>query len=802
MSHVNSLFKVAAAAFTATVVLHAAADAIAVEVHAAAVHDVSAPLGSLRPPEPPPESGAARGGAGRGARGGAPRANPGTPPVTVPPDIPAAGAAVEQHAQGTLPAAAMVAGFDGLGFGFTGPQGAGRGAALDNSLAVGPDDIVQVINGAGIAVYTKKGPKYDNTGTVLYGAVPSRTVFQGFAGPCASANFGDVVVRYDQLAGRWLFVMPIFQRIPDRPDEPYSVCYAVSKTSDPLGEYYRYEFRRKRFPDYPRPAVWPDGYYVPTSTGDTVVQKHDCIADRARMLNGEDASEQCLIIDGVNFLNNADVDGPTPPPAGAPNIMMAAGGTQLKGMSEHDDRFFQDDGIYYWKVHVDWKNPQNTNADGPRKISVAPYHYLCNGQLSNCVPQPGTETRLDSQGDKLMQRLVYRNFDDHQSIVAAHSVNSSPGKAGGVRWYEFRLDTRGDPVLAQQGTYAPDEAFRWMPSAAMDRLGDIGIGYSFGSAKDFVGQRFAARRAGDPPGQLSLHETVLAEGKGAQQRGNRWVDYASTAMDPSDDCTFWYVGDYFKEGAAALSTRIGGFRVPGCLQLTLRGSVFFDLNHDGKRDAGEPGIAGAGVSYAGPKSGSLTSDAGGNFAADIPGDAASEGVSYSLTLQPPARPGWALTRGALTPKITDAASASGLNLGAVCTVRNRGGEHPKFWASGKGRDILMEHDAAWRKLMNSTFHLNLPNKADQAYTLFKKWLAKPTVQTQLAALALNISFGEQDGHATLEDPVSHDWVSLSALVTRVSALSAAADPYKGVLGKLNANTQPVTPSNPAACGGY
>lgn len=484
--------------------------------------------------------------------------------MTPPPAIPPEAIAVEQHAQGSRPAAVLAVSFDGLGVGFSGSQPAARPAGLDNSLAVGPDHIIQVVNGAGIAVYSKKGAKYDNTGTVLYGAVPSKTLFKDFGGPCETANFGDVVVRYDQLAKRWLFAMPIFQRIPDRPDEPYSVCYALSKTADPLGEYYRYEFRRRLFPDYPRPAIWPDGYYMPTSTGDTVIEKHECIVDREKMLKGEPATEQCIIIQGVSFLNNADLDGTTLPPAGAPNIMMAAGGAQLKGMTENDDRNFQDDGIYYWKVHLDWHDPEKTRADGPVKIPVAPYHFMCNGQLSNCVPQPGTDTRLDSQGDKLMPRLVYRNFGDHQSILAAHSVNSSPGKAGGVRWYEFRLNAQGDPVLYQQGTYSPDEAFRWMPSGAMDRLGDIGFGYSYGSASDFVGQRFAARMAADPPGQLTLHEVVLAAGEGIQRRGNRWQDYTTTVIDPSDDCTFWYVGDYYKKDADRLSTKIGAFRLPGC----------------------------------------------------------------------------------------------------------------------------------------------------------------------------------------------------------------------------------------------
>ena len=101
--------------------------------------------------------------------------------------------------------------------------------------------------------------------------------------------------------------------VPSPPqDATYAMCYAISATEDPLGEYYRYVFDRPLFPDYPRPAVWPDGYYLPTSTGDEVIEKHVCIADRTRMLAGQPATEQCLIVAGVNFLNTSDLDGTTP----------------------------------------------------------------------------------------------------------------------------------------------------------------------------------------------------------------------------------------------------------------------------------------------------------------------------------------------------------------------------------------------------------------------------------------------------------------------------------------------------------
>jgi hypothetical protein len=570
----------------------------AVTVHHATKFDVSPPLRSPRGSGATDDARDCEG-AGCGTSPEDPDADQEQKPVEVAPApvITAAGAAVEQKTPGKRPALPLLESFDGLGSGFEGPQGtATLRNPSDNSLAVGPDHIVQIVN-TRIAVYSKKGTHYDKTGTVIYGPVATNAIFTGFGGACEARDNGDAVVRYDQLAKRWLIVIPIFGRIapgefaeqgkpshlgeldnpgpavappanppPPPPQTPhqgrvktegtFAMCYAVSVGPDPLGAYYRYAFERTLFPDYPRPAIWPDGYYVPTSTGDDVIQKHDCIADRNKMLLGQPATEQCIIIDGVNFLNNADIDGQKLPPAGAPNIMIADGGTQLK-------KVFEDDGIYVWKVHVDWTTPANTKADGPVKIAVAPYHYLCNGQLTNCVPQPDTDRRLDVQGDKIMQRLAYRRIGNRESILAGHSVTTQAG-GGGVRWYEFRLDKKRDAYLYQQGTYAPDGFYRWIPSMAMDKKGNIGVGYSFGGIPNYAGQRFAARREGDPKGVLSFHETVLATGEAAQKNTLRWEDYTTTAIDPSDDCTFWYVGDYLKTGDENYRTKIGAFRVPGC----------------------------------------------------------------------------------------------------------------------------------------------------------------------------------------------------------------------------------------------
>jgi hypothetical protein len=522
----------------------------------------------------------------------------------------AAGAAVEQTAQGGRPGPRLVEAFDGLGFGFTGPQGrsAGRNPS-DNSLAVGPDHVVQVVNSR-LAVFSREGDRYDTTGEVLYGAVPTNTLFHGFGGACERTNNGDAVVRYDQLAERWLVVMPVFRRQPARPDQPpvwtpserpylsppdvvdqpgpaaplfvpepepepegppgsgasrerpppeegpWGMCYAISTGPDPLGSWYRYAFQRPLFPDYPRPAVWPDGYYVPTSTGDNVIEKHTCVVERDRMLEGEPARELCFVVADVNFLNNADLDGQRLPPAGAPNPVLATGGAQLRGD-------FDDDALYAWRFHVDWSEPTASTLTGPERIPVAPYHYLCDGQLTSCVRQPGTDRHLDAQGDKLMARVIYRNLGDREAIVAVHSVATEAG-AGGVRWYELSVDGPRTLGLRQQGTYAPDRSYRWLGSPAMDAAGNIGIGYSFGGTPHYPGQRFAGRLADDALGELTLGETVLVEGEASQTNTLRWEDYTQTAVDPRDDCTMWYVGDYLEEGAERYSTRIGAFRMPGC----------------------------------------------------------------------------------------------------------------------------------------------------------------------------------------------------------------------------------------------
>jgi hypothetical protein len=432
--------------------------------------------------------------------------------------------------------------FDGLGEGFTGPQGAFSvdTAPPDTTFAVGPSHIVEMVNSS-FAILNKGG-------AVLYGPATNNTLFGGFGGFCESTNDGDPIVRYDSMADRW--ILSQFANVRSS-SGPYLECVAVSKTGDPTGAYNRYSFQFSKFADYPKLAVWPDGYYVTYNlfSGNTFSGTETCAMDRSKMMQGLAASQQCFTT-STSYLGllASDVDGSRPPPAGEPNLVVALGTTSTS--------------LATWRFHVDWANPANTTFTGPSAMTVASYSTACSGGA--CIPQPGTTDVLDSLADRLMFRLAYRNLGDHESFVVTHAVTA--GSGAGARWYELR-PLGGGVAVYQQGTYAPDANSRWMSSAAMDRSGDIGLGFSASGASLHPSVRYTGRLAGDPAGQMTQGEGSLVDGGGSQlfEPRNRWGDYSNMDVDPANGCTFWYSNEYLAvDGTFNWHTRIGSFSLPGC----------------------------------------------------------------------------------------------------------------------------------------------------------------------------------------------------------------------------------------------
>jgi hypothetical protein len=413
-------------------------------------------------------------------------------------------------------------------------------APPDTNGEVGQTQYVQIVN-EGYQVFDK------TTGASIFGPASIESIWTGMGGVCQTGGEGDPVVLYDQIANRWL----ISQFANGLHDE----CIAVSTTNDASGTYNRYDFHlgSSNLFDYPKLSVWPDGYYMSmnlfNSTGTAYLGPQVFAFDRTKMLAGLTATMVTFPSLGSSFppILPGDLDGSTLPPAGAPNPFVLLPDTNTYR-------------VYHF--HVDFAIPTNSTFTLFGSSPAAAWTQLCPFTRS-CVPEQGQSSSnwLDSLGDRLMFRAAYRNFGDHESLVGNFSVSAS-GVAG-IRWFELRGLTNGPISTFQESTFSPDSTWRWLGSIAMDNQGNMALGYSASSSSIFPQIRVTGRMATDPINTMTLGETHLVDGAGAQtDTSNRWGDYSDMTVDPVDDQTFWYTQEYYDSTSSFnWRTRIGSFKL-------------------------------------------------------------------------------------------------------------------------------------------------------------------------------------------------------------------------------------------------
>lgn len=461
----------------------------------------------------------------------------------------------------------------------------------DTNGDVGPNHFVQAING-GFQVFDKEG-------TSLAGPSAIGSLWQDNDGTVevCEPEAGDPIVLYDNIADRWL----ISQFQPRGGPFQDFICVAVSATPDPRPSegYFLYEFQigQGEFPDYFKLGTWTDGYYISANAGAVLVGAFD----RLQMVNGNPAQFiRFPDIGNLSYTNfgvvlPADLDGSTPPPGGDSGYFYRPVDGDLEGGSDRVELFTAD---------VDWADPASSTLSAATDIPLAAFEQDMCGFLSfGCIPQPGTTAVLDPINEVGMHRFPYRNYGDREVLAGNFTVDVDGGDNAGIRWFVLE-NTGGGWGVADQGTYAPqpDDApafvHRFMGSLAMDRNGNLAIGYTASSAQDvFPSARFTGRVADDPPGILPATERVMREGiTSVGGSGNtRWGDYYSLTVDPVDDCTFWYTGDYGDSGGVRQSV-IGSFRFSDCatdLQITKT----VDPEHP---NAGEEAVYTITVDNAGP----------------------------------------------------------------------------------------------------------------------------------------------------------------------------------------------------------
>ena len=438
----------------------------------------------------------------------------------------------------------------GVGTGF--PNYTVPDAPSDVNLAVGDTQVVQWVN-VSYAVFNK------STGAIELGPVAGNAFWSGFGGACQTSNSGDMIAQWDKIAHRWVMTQPVFS-------SPFMTCIAISTTPDATGSYYRFAFPQSAgFPDYPKWGLMPEAYYqtqnVFNSSGTAYLGVNVCAYERAKLLAGDSTAKQVCILDNSNgtlfddSMLPADLDSANdPPPAGQDEVLLGS-----------IDNSIPETHVYKYLFHVDFTTPGNstlTGINGSMPISVSSFSLACNG--GTCIPQPGTNWKLDSLGDRLMYRLAYRNFGDHQTWLVSHSVTA--GSSVGERWYEFQAAPNSTGLsVYQQGTFAPDSDYRWMGSIAMDQNQNIALGYSRSGGSTYPSIYYTGRAATDPLNTMQTEGLIFA-GTGSQSRTyNRWGDYTSMAIDAEDDCTFWYTNQYYTTTSQFnWSTRLASFKFDGC----------------------------------------------------------------------------------------------------------------------------------------------------------------------------------------------------------------------------------------------
>lgn len=460
----------------------------------------------------------------------------------------------------------------------------GDGWPPDANGDVGPTYYIQTVN-TSVGIFNKSDGS--QAAAFSFDALMS----QGNLGnACDGNNFGDPVVVWDSSADRWIITDFAFTvSAAGSPIAPYYQCFAVSRSADPVsGGWYFYSLQTTDlFPDYPKLAVWPDALYLTANMfqGNNFKNVRVWALNKAQMYAGAPASVASFNLPGS--LKGSSVFTGIPstyhvatgvPPAGRPNFIAVIWSAKVARV---------------WQFHVDWANTANSTLSGPSNVSLATW-----GVAPSTVPARSGNS-LDTLRERLMVQNQYTNINGAESLWLAHTV-ANPGNAAltAPRWYQLNV-TGGAVVTSapvQQSTWAPDASTaRWMPSLAVDKSGNMAIGYSASSSTLFPAIRYAGRLTSDPLSTLGQTETSLIEGTASQccnfsdgSTNIRWGDYSAMTIDP-DGCTFWYTTEFYQspQPTALITdnwqTRIGSFKYATCGTTstgTLQGNVTDSVAHN------------------------------------------------------------------------------------------------------------------------------------------------------------------------------------------------------------------------------
>lgn len=433
--------------------------------------------------------------------------------------------------------------FDGIVFSGVNPA--------DPTGEVGIKYYIQSINTQNGSQFTV----YDKTnGNKVAG--PTNMSSLGSIAGCSSNTLGDPIILFDEIAKRWLLT-----EFTDQTNK--SLCVYVSKTEDPIsGGWYSYKFQAPEFPDYPHYGMWGNAYYIGANESGGAAY----VLDRSKLLAGQATTmirKTIPKLDGFQFQITmpVDVEGTTGPAANSPGVFVRHRDDELHNSGSNNS---SKDYLELWTFAPDFTNPNNSQLSGPVNIEISEIdsNFNCNSNNFGCLTQKGSSTTLDPLKEAVMNKPVYRNFGSHESILV-----NLPTKVGNnlsaIRWIELRRNSGGNWALHQEGTYTKNDGnSRYMGSSTMDKDGNIALAYMTTGSNLYPSLRFTGRHAADANGTMTQAEQSLFEGTGSIP-SDRNGDYHHMSIDPVDQCTFWFTGQYGMSGGK-WGTRISSFKFDNC----------------------------------------------------------------------------------------------------------------------------------------------------------------------------------------------------------------------------------------------
>jgi len=422
--------------------------------------------------------------------------------------------------------------------------GAHQGTVLnDPTGAIGPNHYVYAFNsGFGIL---------DRSGNVLLPEASLGTIFPG-------ETLGDPVVVYDRYADR--FIIMEFSNTPN------GFLIAVGQGPDPVNDgWFTYRFNTGSFPDYEKLSIWGDAYYITANKDQNSITTSEVVfaVERDEMLVGN-PNAQVIGFPLPGASNNGfyspggfSATGPTLPPVGVPHPIVYMQDDSWSGVSQ--------DHLDVWNISVNWNNPGSSSISAPQQINTAAFDAVFNGGSFNNLDEPGSGPNIDAIQATMMYMTSYRRFGTHNSAVMNFVVDVSGNDTrAGIRWYELRQTADNQPwTIHQEGTYSQPNHSTFCASIGMDFQGNIGMGYTIVSSSIFTSLRYTGRLASDPLGTMTIAEQTIVNGNAQTNRPDgRYGDYAQLTVDPTDDLTFWHIGEYMSGSAATVrKSHVAAFRI-------------------------------------------------------------------------------------------------------------------------------------------------------------------------------------------------------------------------------------------------